>query len=628
MSDARPIAQSPVFPFSAVLGQERLKLALALCAVDPGIGGVLVRGPRGVAKTTLARGFAELLPGRFVELPLGASEERVTGSLDLNRALGHGEVQFAPGLLAHAHDGVLYVDEVNLLPDALVDLLLDAAATGRNVVERDGVSHAHAARFVLIGTMNPEEGELRPQLLDRFGLSVAADGVLSPSARSAVVLRRLDFERDPQAFAASHAREQQALIARARAARERVGGLPFAGPAVAHAAELCHAAGVDGVRADLAMLRAARAHAAWHERDEIRVSDVDAVAELALAHRRRGQRGGTSSAASGGGSAAPGAGAAGASRSSDAASRAERQPFGDEREASAGDGESQGAAPPGGGAGAAAAGGSASLPTPRESSGRVSLPPRAVRASEPPALPRWFLAPAEPRYPASIRAFQRRVRGACAAGEGAIDLFATLARSADRRFARARPTLADLRRRPRRLARGGTWVIALDCSASMLQRRALGWAKGAARALAARAARGRAHVVLLSFGSDDARLEAGARAAPGTVERAIDALGAAGGTPLRRAVQLGLRLAGTAPSVGERRFVLFTDGRSRDDVSGLAAAHPHVESTLVDCERGPVRLGRARLIADRLAARYVHIDELWAPAGGAPSEPRRPDAPS
>jgi magnesium chelatase subunit D len=626
MSDAAPIAPSPVFPFSAVFGQERLKLAFALCAVDPGIGGVLVRGPRGVAKTTLARGFAELLSGRFVELPLGASEERVTGSLDLTRALGHGEVHFAPGLLAHAHDGVLYVDEVNLLPDALVDLLLDAAATGRNVVERDGVSHAHAARFVLIGTMNPEEGELRPQLLDRFGLSVAADGVLSPSARSAVVLRRLEFERDPEAFAASYAREQQALIARTRAARERVGELPFAGPAAAHAAELCHAAGVDGVRADLAMLRAARAHAAWHERDEIRVSDVDAVAELALAHRRRGQRGGTSSAAPGGGSAGPGARAGEATLSSGAPSRAERQPSGDDPDTSVRDVESQAALPPSGAASSAAAGATRPGSASPETSGRVVLPPRAVHASEPPVLPRWFLAAAEPRSPAAARAFQRRVRGARPAGEGAIDWFATLARIVDRRFAGARPTLADVRRRPRRLARGGTWVIALDCSASMLQRRALGSAKGAARALAACAARGRAHVVLISFGSDDARLEAGARGALGTVERAIDGLGAAGGTPLRRAVQLGLRLAGSAPSAGERRFVLFTDGRSRDDVSGLAAAHPQVESTLVDCERGPVRLGRSRPIADRLAARYVHIDELWAPGSAAPSEPRRPGA--
>lgn len=630
MSDTQAIAPSPVFPFSAVVGQERLKLALTLCAVDAGIGGVLVRGPRGIAKTTLARGFAELLPGRFVELPLGASEERVTGSLDLSRALGHGEVQFAPGLLAHAHDGVLYVDEVNLLPDALVDLLLDAAATGRNVVERDGVSHAHAARFVLIGTMNPEEGELRPQLLDRFGLSVEADGALSPTARSAVVLRRLEFERDPQAFAASYAREQQALIARARAARERVAGLSFAGPAVAHAAELCHAAGVDGVRADLAMLRAARAHAAWHERDAIRVSDVDAVAELALAHRRRARRGGTASgAASGGervsppsGSAGQGAGVSEAPAPSDAAS-GQQQPSGEES------GGTAGSSPPSmplasERAGAMSSAGSAPTGSAaQQRSGRAPLAPVAVRASEPPALPGWFFAAHERRASAPRQAFQRRVRGAQAAGEGAIDWFATLAGLAGRRFARARPTLADLRRRPRRLAPGGTWVIALDCSASMLQRRALASAKGAARALVTCAARGRAHVVLLSFGGEEARLETGARAAPGTLERAIVGLGAAGSTPLRRAVQLGLRLAGAAPAAGERRFVLFTDGRSRDDVSGLAAAHPQVVSTLIDCERGPVRLGRARPIADRLAARYVHIDELWEAGGPVPLE-RRP----
>ncbi|HWO12237.1 MAG TPA: ATP-binding protein, partial [Polyangiaceae bacterium] len=188
----------PIFPWTAVLGQQRLKLALLLCAIDPGIGGVLVRGPRGVAKTTLARGFADLLPGRFVELPLGATEERVAGSLDLGKALGQGEVQFSPGLLALAHEGVLYVDEVNLLPDALVDLLLDAAASGSNVVERDGVSHVHAARFVLIGTMNPEEGELRPQLIDRFGLAVDAEPLSSAEERAQVVLRRLEFERDPQ----------------------------------------------------------------------------------------------------------------------------------------------------------------------------------------------------------------------------------------------------------------------------------------------------------------------------------------------------------------------------------------------------------------------------------------------
>ncbi|MET0410847.1 MAG: ATP-binding protein, partial [Polyangiaceae bacterium] len=250
---------SRVFPFSAVVGQERLKLALILCAIDPSIGGVLVRGPRGVAKTTLARGFAQLLSGAFVELPLGATEERVTGTLDLAQALGERRVAFAPGLLARAHDGALYVDEVNLLPDALVDLLLDAATSGVNVVERDGVSHSHPARFVLIGTMNPEEGELRPQLLDRFGLCVSAEQAFAPEERARIVLTRLEFERDPAAFDARFASDQRALSQRCRQARELAPSIELAGPALARVSELCHAAGVDGVRADLAMLRAARA---------------------------------------------------------------------------------------------------------------------------------------------------------------------------------------------------------------------------------------------------------------------------------------------------------------------------------------------------------------------------------
>ncbi len=167
----------PHFPLAAVVGADELKLALCLAAIDPAIGGVLIEGPRGMAKSTLARGVADLLDGgRFVTLPLGASEERIVGTLDLDAALGEGRAQFSPGVLAHAHGGVLYVDEVNLLPDHLVDLLLDVAASGVNLIERDGLSHSHPARFVLIGTMNPEEGELRPQLLDRFGLKVQLHG--------------------------------------------------------------------------------------------------------------------------------------------------------------------------------------------------------------------------------------------------------------------------------------------------------------------------------------------------------------------------------------------------------------------------------------------------------------------
>lgn len=248
------------FPLAAVVGADSLKLALCLAAIDPAIGGVLIEGPRGMAKSTLARGLADLLDGgRFVTLPLGASEERIVGTLDLDAALGEGRAQFSPGLLAHADGGVLYVDEVNLLPDHLVDLLLDAAASGVNHVERDGISHRHTARFVLIGTMNAEEGELRPQLLDRFGLNLALDGQPQPAERTEIVRRRLAFDAGPEAFLQHWQGEQAALAARCQNARLRLADIPLDDAALGEISQRCFAAGVDGLRADLVWLRAARA---------------------------------------------------------------------------------------------------------------------------------------------------------------------------------------------------------------------------------------------------------------------------------------------------------------------------------------------------------------------------------
>ncbi|MCY1521558.1 Magnesium-chelatase 38 kDa subunit [compost metagenome] len=277
----------PHFPLAAVVGADELKLALYLAAIDPAIGGVLIEGPRGMAKSTLARGIAELLPdGIFVTLPLGASEERIVGTLDLDAALGEGRAQFSPGVLAKANGGVLYVDEVNLLPDHLVDLLLDVAASGVNLVERDGISHRHPARFVLIGTMNPEEGELRPQLLDRFGLKVLQDGQPQPAERAEIVRRRLAFDADPQAFVARWSTEQQALAQRCQDARQRLPDIPLDDAALDEIAQRCFAAGVDGLRADLVWLRAARAHAAWRGAARIEAADLDAVEHFALAHRR------------------------------------------------------------------------------------------------------------------------------------------------------------------------------------------------------------------------------------------------------------------------------------------------------------------------------------------------------
>jgi magnesium chelatase subunit I len=284
---AAPSAARAAFPFAALIGQAPLQQALLLAAIDPGLGGVLVSGPRGTAKSTTARALAELLPeGQLVTLPLGASEERLIGTLDIETALRDGSVKFSPGLLAKAHRGVLYVDEINLLPDALVDALLDAAASGVNTVERDGISHSHEASFVLIGTMNPEEGELRPQLIDRFGLMVELENCFDPQVRQQIVKARLAFDMDPQAFRARFAAQQAAYVQRIHAARERLPQLTFDDALHDHVSRICIEAAVDGLRADLVMLRAARALAALDQDAAITTRHVDQVAEAVLRHRR------------------------------------------------------------------------------------------------------------------------------------------------------------------------------------------------------------------------------------------------------------------------------------------------------------------------------------------------------
>ena len=275
------------YPFAAVVGLEHVKLALVIGAVEPRLGGVLLRGEKGSAKTTLARGLASLLPGDppppFVDLPIGATEDRLVGTLDLSAVLQGGERRFAPGLLSAADGGLLYVDEVNLLPDHLVDVLLDVAVSGVNRVERDGVSVRHAARFFLVGSMNPEEGELRPQLLDRFGLAVDVASSADPLERAEAVQRRLAFDADPAAFAASFAPETTAIAGQLA---DYVGAAvpPFL---VEVAARMAVALGADGLRADLSLCRGAAAVAGLAGRAEASVEDLRAIASLALGHRRR-----------------------------------------------------------------------------------------------------------------------------------------------------------------------------------------------------------------------------------------------------------------------------------------------------------------------------------------------------
>jgi magnesium chelatase subunit D len=283
-----------IFPFSAILAQAEMKLALLLNAVNPAIGGVVVRGQKGTAKSTAARGLASLLPplgdGRrppFIDFPLGATEDMVIGSIDFEAAILSGEVRFQPGLLARAHGGVLYIDEVNLLDDHLVDAILDAAESGENIVEREGQSLRHASRFILIGTMNPEEGELRPQLLDRFGLAVSIAGDNDPKTRVDLLKRREAFDADPDDFILSCRHEEAELKRRVGEARRRLREVALPAHLIAFVAEICQRNHVAGHRADIVMERAAKAHAAWQGRTDVVADDVVAVAPMVLLHRMR-----------------------------------------------------------------------------------------------------------------------------------------------------------------------------------------------------------------------------------------------------------------------------------------------------------------------------------------------------
>ncbi len=280
--------QPRYFPFSAIVGQEKMKRALLLNLVDPSLGGVLILGEKGTAKSTIVRALSQLLEGlSVVELPIATTEDKLVGSIDVEHALATGELRFAPGILARAHGQILYVDEVNLLEDYLVDILLDVAAMGVNHIEREGISHSHPARFTLVGTMNPEEGHLRPQLLDRFALSVEVRGERSVAARREVLQRRLDYERDPEAFCARYREEEEQLGERLRQARLRLPQLRYAEPLVELGARLGIELQVDGHRSDIMLLKAALATAALEGVEELSPEHVYTAAELVLPHRLR-----------------------------------------------------------------------------------------------------------------------------------------------------------------------------------------------------------------------------------------------------------------------------------------------------------------------------------------------------
>lgn len=314
-----------IFPFTAIVGQERMRRALILNAVDTRIGGVLIRGERGTAKSTAARSLAALLPHvkivqdcrfgcdpdkpstwcteckeraaatkklpaaeratPFINLPVSATEDRVVGTLDIEKAIQKGERHFEPGVLAGANRGLLYIDEVNLLDDHVVDILLDSAAMGVNTVEREGISFAHPARFILVGTMNPEEGDLRPQLLDRFALSVEIVGIREARERMSIMERNIAYERDPEAFRAQWLPKEEELSKQIAKARELVDQVKYTSRDLLSIAALTASLNVDGHRADMVILKAARAEAAFEGRTKINDHDIALAAELALPHR-------------------------------------------------------------------------------------------------------------------------------------------------------------------------------------------------------------------------------------------------------------------------------------------------------------------------------------------------------
>ncbi|RKN84424.1 ATP-binding protein [Paenibacillus ginsengarvi] len=279
-----------LYPFTALIGQETMKKGLLLNLVDPLMGGVLIRGEKGTAKSTAVRALADLLPGmNVVNLPVHATEDRVVGSIDIQHAIRQGEKRFEPGLLAAAHGHILYVDEINLLGDVIIDALLDAAAMGVNTVEREGVSYSHPSRFVLVGTMNPEEGELRPQLLDRFALSVDVSGEKDVESRMEVVRRRLAFEADPDGFCARYEPEQAELRSRIGRARQLLHGMSPSDRLLEWAVRIGIRLEVDGHRADITMIRCAMALAALSGRDDASEGDVREAALLVMPHRMRKQ---------------------------------------------------------------------------------------------------------------------------------------------------------------------------------------------------------------------------------------------------------------------------------------------------------------------------------------------------
>ncbi|MFG2656472.1 putative cobaltochelatase [Streptomyces sp. NPDC048425] len=661
---------STPYPFTALVGQDDLRLALLLNAVSPAVGGVLVRGEKGTAKSTAVRALSALMPevevvagcrfscapgapdpacpdgphetgpgtsraARMVELPVGASEDRLVGALDIERALAEGVKAFEPGLLADAHRGILYVDEVNLLHDHLVDLLLDAAAMGASYVEREGVSVRHAARFLLVGTMNPEEGELRPQLLDRFGLTVEVAASREPDQRVEVVKRRLAYDDDPEGFAEKWEQEESAVRARIVAARALLPSVRLGDAALRQIAATCAAFEVDGMRADIVMARTATALAAWAGRTDVLAEDVRQAALLALPHRRRRNP-----------FDAPGLDEDKLDDTLEEFGGQDDEPDPD------GDGDGGGDGPGGGGGqppqdapegDGPDAGGDQAADIPAQGepsdSGEQKAPAgggeqAAARASEP-FRTKMLSVPGLGEGAAGRRSRARTEHGRTTGARrprGALTklhLAATVQAAAPHQRARGRsgPGLVvrrdDLRQATREGREGNLVLFVVDASGSMAARQRMSAVKGAVLSLLLDAYQRRDKVGLVTFRGSSADVALPPTSSVDAAAVRLESLPTGGRTPLSAGLLKAhdvLRVERLRDPARRPLVVVVTDGRATGGpepvaLAGRAArllAAEGTASVVVDCESGPVRLGLAGQLAGELGGTAVTLDELRA----------------
>jgi magnesium chelatase subunit D len=681
------------YPFGAVVGMDDMRLALLLNAVSPAVGGVLVRGEKGTAKSTTVRALAAVLPpvdvvagcrfacdpaapdpecpdgphsaddrpvtrpARLVELPVGASEDRLVGSLDLERALTEGVKSFEPGLLAGAHRGVLYVDEVNLLHDHLVDLLLDAAALGRAYVEREGVSVRHAARFLLVGTMNPEEGELRPQLLDRFGLTVEVAAPRDADLRAEVVRRRFGYDADPAAFTAAWAVSERELADQIAAARALLPSVVLSDAALRQVTSVCAAFDVDGLRADLVTARAAIAHAAWCGRTDVTEDDVRVAARLALPHRRRRNpfdapgldddtldqaladsrpdddpdddptppegtdpTDGPDSPPDGGGTPPPGDTSPDHQNGHFGGAEGEWAPA--PQDGGAPDEQQPTTAPRGEGGGHTDA---------------APAPEKAAVAPDAAFLVQRLEVPGMGAGASGRRSKARSERGRVVGSrrpEGSVTklhLVDTVLAAAPHQRARGRSGAGlrlqheDLRQATLEGREGNLVLFVVDASGSMGARSRMAAVKGAVLSLLMDAYQRRDKVGLITFRGADAELTLPPTWSVEAAAARLTSLPTGGRTPLAAGLLRAhetLRLERVRDPQRRPLLVVVTDGRATGPRGGdhlsdarraaglLAAAG--TASVVVDCESGPVRLGLAASLGTALGAQTMRLEELGA----------------